>query len=412
MQDHIFTIAQLYKSVNNVLNSNLSLFKGFLIENISIDKELSPNEKFNASFYTATSTGEKGKNYKINIQISNSIINEFIKYNKPETGIKLNIRIQKLYIVANGTITIQASEIKEAGLSDREIKNKRLQRYIEANKWEQRSKRTLPRLISSLYAITSMSSDIQADILENLNIKKQKIVKCKSSADIAEKIGSDLAQSCDIIVLYRGGHEDANMDIFSDEVILDAIVKSNIPVCTALGHQNDMPFITSFSDVNFSTPSEFAKNISSRNDEVKRDIHKNLYEKIRNNLTIIRNIKKDKIDYQRDMAQINVDRILNNLARKNKAKEENIDTLVKNILYKKKNTVSENIKGIETKRQKIIIQKRKENRNKAKLAKKTLNSITQKIKNIKKQKRKEKKIIMIAVIAIVVAVTITIFTLR
>ncbi len=412
MQNQTFTIPQLYKSVNDILKSNLSMFKGLLIEEVSIDSKLSLNKNYSASFYTATSISEKNKNHKINIQIDNSIISKFIEENEIEKGIKLDVRIKNLYITANGTITIQASEIKEAGLSNREIKNKRLKKYIKKHRWERREKKTLPRVVSSVYAITSASSDIQADILDNLNAKEQKIVKCESSVAIAKEISSDIAQGHDIIVLYRGGHEDANMDIFSDEVIINSIVESRVPICTALGHQTDMPFIAGFSDINFSTPSEFAKNISSKNDEVRKNLYNNIYTRIKNHFSMIQKRKKENIEHQSKIIQTNISRMINNITKENKARKENINILAESAMRKKKITILNIVKNIKIEKQKIIEQKCRKNRDKAKKIKEIYNNTKQKVEIIERQKRKEKKIISIAVLAIIIVIAVTIFILH
>lgn len=85
------------------------------------------------------------------------------------------------------------------------------------------------------------------------------------------KINNADIKQFDIIVLFRGGREDEAMGIFSHESIIDAIVKSKIPVCAALGHELDQPFICTIADKEHSTPSAFAKAIKEHNENVEKD---------------------------------------------------------------------------------------------------------------------------------------------
>ena len=58
------------------------------------------------------------------------------------------------------------------------------------------------------------------------------------------------------------------MNMFSEEAVLMAIHKSKKPVCVALGHDNDKPFVYNIADQTFSTPSSFGKSIADHNNGV------------------------------------------------------------------------------------------------------------------------------------------------
>lgn len=169
------TIQDLYTKVNLLLNQNLDAFKGLVISGVSIDKELLESTAYQQIFCTGTSalsSGSKESKFSINLKIPNTAISQ-LKAENPTggaRGTKYDVCIEKIEISTLGLITISVSWVKEAGLSDRELMNRRLFKYCTDNGHFNRQKRDLPRLITSVLAITSDSSTIADDILSNLNI--------------------------------------------------------------------------------------------------------------------------------------------------------------------------------------------------------------------------------------------------
>lgn len=86
--------------------------------------------------------------------------------------------------------------------------------------------------------------------------------------------------------MFRGGHEDENMEMFSTVETIDAIAQSNKPIVVALGHREDRPFIETFADSIFATPSEFAKAITDKIISAKKE-KKVIIEQIAKHLSII-----------------------------------------------------------------------------------------------------------------------------
>lgn len=276
MTSSLLSIEELYKKVNLLLVDNLTLFQGLTLTDISIDRELKLE---GYKYFFCSGTNKKNeKNLSINLQIPATLIQEYFKdlskEDKERKGIKFDLVIQELSIQEySGKITIIPSKIKETGVSERELLRRRLHKYCQDKNYYARTKQLLPRVVTSILAITSKSSEIKDDLLSNLNIPSHKvhIVYCSTSDEIASQINHADIKQFDIIVLFRGGREDEAMGIFSHESIIDAIVKSKIPVCAALGHELDQPFICTIADKEHSTPSAFAKAIKEHNENVEKD---------------------------------------------------------------------------------------------------------------------------------------------
>jgi exonuclease VII large subunit len=261
------------KTLYERLTANLKVFNdqyyGLVISELSINDKIEPNSKFPNSYFTATTKIGK-QSWSAKIIISNSIVRKAIEENPAiKTGATFDIKINKIEIGKFGTLNITALEIKESGVSSREIRVRRLEAYCKDRGYKSLN-RSLPSVVASVKAITSGSSSIESDVVNQIGLKRVEVVKCASSSDIAREI--DNTREFDIIVLFRGGREDEAMAIFSDEVVVEAIMRSPIAVYTALGHEGDMPFIARLSDGNYPTPTSFAKSIREHNQNMQDNL--------------------------------------------------------------------------------------------------------------------------------------------
>jgi len=260
-----FSLEQLYKKVTTVLENKLSLFQGLTLTSISIDKKLAPHDTYPYSFYTGT-TKSSNKNYTVQLKISNSIVMQHLKQSGDvQHNAMYDIEIDSLSVLRFGTLAITVKSIKETGVSERELLRRKLEKFTKKHGYDKRTKKELPRLVTSILALTSKFSDIYDDLHSNLNIDKERVavVNCTNSHDISQQIKNN--SGYDIVVLYRGGREDEAMNMFSSENIIESIASSKVPVCAALGHDMDTPFIYTIADKTYSTPSAFSKAITMHN---------------------------------------------------------------------------------------------------------------------------------------------------
>jgi exodeoxyribonuclease VII large subunit len=259
LKSNKITLNEFYNKITQKLADHKSLFKGLTISNI--DGKISPWEKI--YYLNGNSVGKK-----VTIKIDSPVYNRFLKDSpsKPIESAKYDVTIEALRISKDGVITIIAQEIRESGVSDREIRIRHLDKYCTSKGYYKRTKTALPKLISSVLALTSKQSNISDDFkkLDNQISSKVQHQNCSTSKEIASYI-EQYQQEFDLVVLYRGGHEDEAMSIFSDETIIDAIMASDIPVCVALGHESDRPFIYKLADYESPTPSAFAGEIKEHN---------------------------------------------------------------------------------------------------------------------------------------------------
>jgi len=97
-----FSIAQLYKKIDDLLAADLSFFRGLILSGVSIEEPLLPKNSYGFSFFTGTSS-LSGKSYKISIHVHNKIINEYRKSVGEEipAGAQYDLTIDEVKVSAN-----------------------------------------------------------------------------------------------------------------------------------------------------------------------------------------------------------------------------------------------------------------------------------------------------------------------
>lgn len=131
-----------------------------------------------------------------------------------------------------------------------------------------KTKRALPAKINRIGVITSQYSEARYDFetnykkeggraeLEFTNIRLQ-------GKDAAQEISGAITKhhnlsDVDVIVLTRGGGSQADLAVFNDIRIAEAICRSSIPVITGIGHQRNETFADHVADLQESTPTAVA----------------------------------------------------------------------------------------------------------------------------------------------------------
>ena len=80
--------------------------------------------------------------------------------------------------------------------------------------------------------------------------------------------GIDNLQTCDLIVILRGGGDTSEISNSYDTIeLFEAIKKSKVPVVTAIGHEQDKDdklLVTMISDYNYATPTSFVKILNKK----------------------------------------------------------------------------------------------------------------------------------------------------
>lgn len=255
------------KELFDEINDNISIDSNKVINNLSISQEITPNHRYGA-WYGDADSNVGGKDFKVSVRIPNSVIETAHHEHGDLSNSTYDVTVSKAEVNAYGKLAITASHLEKVGMSDKDNFYNGLLAYAQKNGYLKRKRKALPKVVKSILCLTSAGSNIREDIINTTGLPegKIKVLNIGSANKIAQVILAN--KYSDIIVLYRGGHEDVAMNMFSEKPVLDAIHKSKKPVCVALGHDSDRPFVYEVADQTFSTPSSFGKSINAHNQGV------------------------------------------------------------------------------------------------------------------------------------------------
>ncbi len=270
------TLKEFYTTLNADLKNIESIYKGFVITDLSMPY-FEKNSKGVYGNYIYVESGNENQNIKLKISLS---VLEEAKRNGHtiNESVSVDITIDSIYIDKKGEFLVTISKIVESGIGEQELFIKNLIAYCNKNGFFDRPKRDYPSLVKKIALISTNNTNTLDDIMKNLNYTAETVsFKVQSTTNaIAEQIRACNNDDYDLILLYRGGHEDKSMNIYSDTPVLNAIHESRIHIGVALGHEVDTPFVYKLADSTYSTPTNFAQVINSYNQGSKNIFNKSV----------------------------------------------------------------------------------------------------------------------------------------
>lgn len=240
-------------------------YKGLIISNLSLTNFKRNTEKAYLGQYYIDAFNDK---HTVKLLLPISVLNDAINAgHKINDSVSVDITINSVDFDTRGTILISISKMTETGIGEQEIFERNLDNFCQENKIYQKTKKQLPTLIKKIALISTIGSTTLDDIKKNLLYAKElEVLSVNSSSDeIARKIIECQNKDYDVILLYRGGHQDKAMNIYSDIPVIKAVFDSKIHVGAALGHELDFPFIYKIVDSFYSTPTNFAQVTNEHN---------------------------------------------------------------------------------------------------------------------------------------------------
>lgn len=266
--DKQLTLEALRESVLSPVKDIGLQFRSFVIENLSIDRNCNLKLWENSGLRWITVTDSN--NYKTKIRINNNVWKRAIEQGyEISNDVSIDVTIDSLSLDKWCQLEIVAMAVRVSGQSQMEAIRESINKHCIKKGYFQRTKRPLPVIVRKVAIVTSKQSNIESDITNQIGIKKTFIdsYRFNGKADDLCLLIHKLANmnQHDLICLYRGGREDEYMFVYSDTVVLDEIVKSPIPIVSALGHEQDIPPVQGVVDMGFASPSKFALYIKELN---------------------------------------------------------------------------------------------------------------------------------------------------
>ena len=201
----------------------------------------------------------------------------------PKDGMLVQVRGKITVYGPRGNYQIQVSSMIEAGAGNiMEMIEMRKRKLAAEGLFDSARKRPIPFFPKTVGVVTSPNGAALRDIL---NIRRRRndkvsvivfpaIVQGENAADTIEymiKIANEY-NMCDVLIVGRGGGSLEDLLPFSEEKVVRAIAKSNIPVISAVGHEIDWALSDFAADVRAPTPSAAAEIAIPRKSDIENNI--------------------------------------------------------------------------------------------------------------------------------------------
>ncbi|MBB3167981.1 exodeoxyribonuclease VII large subunit [Simiduia aestuariiviva] len=197
---------------------------------------------------------------------------------KPDNGMKVLIRGRISLYEGRGDYQLIVEHMEDAGLGALQRAYEELREKLASEGlFATARKRPLPSPAKHIAIITSASGAALHDILsvfmrrwpgQPLTLVPTPVQGAGAANQIIQAIArANRAQLFDVILLARGGGSLEDLWCFNDEGLARAIVASEIPIITGVGHESDTTIADFAADARAPTPSAAAEILSPSADE-------------------------------------------------------------------------------------------------------------------------------------------------
>lgn len=331
--------------------SNYILILNQLLSNVSVKVigEVSEVKKA-ASGHVYFSLKDPKTNDVVNCAIWKNMYNMYgIKL---EDGMEVVISGSADIYGARGSLTFKVRTIEKVGEGVLKKAYEELKKKLEKRGFfDEERKREIPKYPQKIGVITSLKGAAIHDFTNNLNKFGFKLLLCDSRVEGQEAVKDLLlslktmkSKDIDVLVIIRGGGSLQSLLAFDNEMIVEEIINFPVPVCTGIGHHEDVPLAALASDAHYSTPTAVANKLSENFRETREKIT-NYNRKINEEMQQIIFSKKENLFHYNEKIKEN----FQNIIRTYRIKEENCITLISSFFHQikmKKEQAKNNIKNI------------------------------------------------------------------
>ncbi|WP_247010772.1 exodeoxyribonuclease VII large subunit [Halorientalis litorea] len=182
------------------------------------------------------------------------------------------------YWVEGGKIDLKPWEVIVVGYGDQAAAVERLRSELEERGWfEDEQKQQPPAFPERVGVVTSLRGDARYDIQNAIHeqdptadilVKDATVQGSEAPTSIANGIHHlDRSEDVDAIIVGRGGGSDSNLQAFNTERVAEAIITSNTPIVTAIGHTDDRLIADQVADIATITPTAAGEYIVNSREE-------------------------------------------------------------------------------------------------------------------------------------------------
>ena len=214
---------------------------------------------------------------------------EKVKF-KPEEGMKVLVQGRISLYEPAGSYQIYVDTMEPAGLGDLYVAFEQLKKKLLQQGVFDLPKKPIPQFPKRIAVVTSESGAVIHDIMTTVARRFPIVQLVLYPAQVqgngaAETIVEQLRRinedgNFDTIIIGRGGGSIEDLWPFNEEIVAQAIVQSQIPVISSVGHETDTTIADLVADLRAATPTaaaELATPVLSETLQHLQDLHTRLY---------------------------------------------------------------------------------------------------------------------------------------
>ena len=271
-----FTVTELNRHIKDVLKSDPVLNGIIITGEISSWK---PNFRTGAVFFTI-----KDENAQIDcVMWRESASNITVPY---EVGMLVNLQGSVDFWNNRGQLRFNARFIEPAGAGELNARYEKLKAALTAEGlFDPVRKKSLPVFPRNIAVVTSPEGsaawDIRQTIIEkndyvNIYLYPVKVQGQGAAQDIAAAIDDINMRAADmpidVMIVARGGGSPEERWAFNEEIVVRSIARSNIPIVTGIGHEDNESLSDLAADYYAKTPTAAAAAAVPDTFEIKEDL--------------------------------------------------------------------------------------------------------------------------------------------
>lgn len=253
------SVSQLNNYIKRVLDANSYL------ADIKVCGELS-NFKLHSSGHIYASLKDEGGVIKLVMFRSSA---QHLKF-RPEDGMKVIVRGRISVYEQGGIYQMYAESIEPDGEGSLYAAFEKLKaKLAESGMFDDIHKKPIPRFPARIGVVTAKGGAALQDIL-NITSRRYPLAEIvlfpvsvqgtSASGEIANAINyMNKTNSCDVMIVGRGGGSIEDLWAFNEEIVAHAIFNSQIPIVSAVGHETDFTIADFVADLRAPTPSAAAE---------------------------------------------------------------------------------------------------------------------------------------------------------
>jgi exodeoxyribonuclease VII large subunit len=185
-------------------------------------------------------------------------------------GERVHVDGRAQFYEARGELTFRARTIERFGRGEHLAALERLKRRLAAEGlFAPERKRPLPRFPAAVGLLTGTDAAARGDLVTAIRTRfpPAHLVVCETRVQghgAPGAIVNGLARlaahpAVDVVIVSRGGGSFEDLLPFSDEAVVRAVAACDVPVVSAVGHEQDTPLCDLAADVRASTPTSAAR---------------------------------------------------------------------------------------------------------------------------------------------------------